>query len=176
MRKAAFLDRDGVINANVLKGETPCPPSTINELVLLDGVVEAIHLLKINDFVPIVITNQPDVARGTNTRFNIEQINEKIRSETGIDHFYVCFHDDIDNCECRKPKPGLLTRAAIELKLDISNSFLVGDRWKDISAGFQAGVSCFFIDYSYREQLPKHPFTGVSSLLQAVNLVIGEKI
>ena len=152
----------------------PTPPRTADEVVILDGVVEAIQLLKSRNFVPIVITNQPDVARGTAKISDVAEINETIRSLTEIEHLYVCFHDDSDGCDCRKPNPGLLFQAAYDLNLDLSASFLVGDRWKDIAAGIRAGVECFFIDYSYPERAPSQPFTGVSSLLEAVNLVIGD--
>lgn len=173
MERAAFLDRDGVINASLLVDGIPTPPRFPEEVVILDGVVEAIELLRKNGFLPIVVTNQPDVARGTTSFESVEAINQVIADLTGIEHFYVCLHDDADACDCRKPKPGLLIRAAKELDVDLSASCLVGDRWKDISAGLAAGVACYFIDYSYGERFPEQPFTRVSSLLEATHLVIG---
>ena len=152
----------------------PTPPRTAFEVVVLEGVEEAIKLLRLNEFVPIVVSNQPDVARGKTSIAEVEAINERIRAETSIEHFYICAHDDGDGCDCRKPNPGLILNAAKDLDIDLSRSFMIGDRWRDIAAGLKAGLRCFFIDYSYGERTPEQPFTRVSSLLEAANLVIGE--
>ena len=174
MNKAAFLDRDCVINASILVEGTPKPPKSVGEVVILDGVIEAIQLLRLNGYIPVVVTNQPDVARGSSSIELVQDINRSIGMNTSIHHFYTCFHDDSDDCKCRKPKPGLILRAAKELDIDLSKSFMVGDRWKDIAAGLKAGVTCYFIDHSYGERRPDPPFIRVSSLVEAANLVIGE--
>lgn len=174
MKKAAFLDRDGVLNASVVVGGIPFPPRTPNEVVVLEGVEKAIRMLKLNDFVPVVVSNQPDVARGKTSISEVEAINKRIRAETSIEYFYICAHDDADGCDCRKPNPGLILNAAKDLDLDLSSSFMIGDRWRDVAAGVKAGLRCFFIDYSYSERAPEQPFTRVSSLLEATYLVIGE--
>lgn len=175
MKRAAFLDRDGVLNASIIVEGIPTPPHTPEEVVILAGVKEAVLLLKKHNFVPVVVTNQPDVARGSTTKSAVEAVNERIREITAVEHFFVCFHEDRDGCECRKPKPGLINKAAEDLNIDLSRSFLVGDRWKDVAAGLKAGVRCFFIDYSYGERAPEQPFTGVNSLLEAVQLIIGDQ-
>ncbi len=175
MKRAAFLDRDGVLNASVIRNGSPCPPSNLLEVRILPGVKEAIELLLENDYLPVVITNQPDVARGTKTLFEIEVINDFIGRKIGVSNFYICPHDDVDRCECRKPKPGLIEIARCEIGIDLSKSFLVGDRWRDIEAGQSLGVPSYFIDYSYNELKPKSPFTRVSSLLEAVEIRIGAK-
>lgn len=175
MRRAVFLDRDGVLNRSVLINGVPKPPSQIGEVAIIDGVIAAIQILMSHDFMPVVVTNQPDVARGATTRSRVESINTYIGEATNIKHFYTCFHDDSDLCKCRKPQPGLLLRAAQELNLDIYQSFLVGDRWSDISAGQAAGCQTFFIDYSYPEDQPKMPFIRVKSLFEAVSQISGEK-
>jgi D-glycero-D-manno-heptose 1,7-bisphosphate phosphatase len=174
MKKAVFLDRDGVLNRTVLFEGVPKPPTTIGSIEILDGVTEAITLLKSQDFLPVVITNQPDIARGSAKRIDIDLINRWIGKEIGVDHFYVCPHDDNSNCHCRKPKTGLIEMAVEELCIDLKVSYLVGDRWRDIEAGQALGLTSFFIDYSYRELSPKQPFITVSSLLDAVNIMIGE--
>ena len=173
MRKAAFLDRDGVLNLTPLMDGVPKPPSYPSEVEILSGVFEAIQLIKMHNYLPVVITNQPDVARGSRTKEQIEAINLHIGSRLQIDHFYTCFHDDIDQCKCRKPAAGLIYQAAIELQLDVSRSFLVGDRWRDIAAGQAAGCECYFIDYSYPEKQPDLPYLKVLSLLDAVQTAIG---
>jgi D-glycero-D-manno-heptose 1,7-bisphosphate phosphatase len=174
MKRAAFLDRDGVVNRATLLRGVPRPPASINEVEILEDVVTAIELLKAHHFVPVVVTNQPDVARGTTSQTTINEINAHISMLTGIEHFYTCIHDDGDLCGCRKPKPGLIIQSATELGLDIHSSILVGDRWRDVSAGQAAGCRTFFIDHSYGERPPEQPFSRVSSLLEAVKKVLGD--
>ena len=174
MKRAAFLDRDGVVNlAQVING-VPKPPTDTTEVRILEGVIEAISLLKHHNFVPVVVTNQPDIARGKLLLSKLEQINAYIGAQTGIEHFYCCIHDSQDLCMCRKPLPGLINQAAKDLNLDVSKSFLVGDRWRDIAAGQTAGCKCFYIDYSYPENQPQNPYTSVSSLIQAVQIMVGD--
>ena len=170
MKYAAFLDRDGVINRSIIIDGKPQPPSVVSEVQILDGVIEAIKIIEKFDFVPVVITNQPDIARGVTTLSEVETINSFISLQTGIKHFYICPHDDSDKCDCRKPNPGLILHAVLDLDLDLKSSFLVGDRWKDIETGQALGIETYFIDYSYSERAPNFPFTKVVSLLEAVNL------
>ena len=174
MRRGAFLDRDGVVNRAILLNGIPRPPSLVEEVVILKGVFNAIEILKAHEYVPVVVTNQPDVARGVTSRAMVEKINSHIGDLTGIDYFYVCMHDEEDFCTCRKPAPGLIIKSAHELGLDISSSFMIGDRWRDVSAGQAAGCRSFFIDYCYPEARPEMPFTSVSSLLEAVGMMTGE--
>ncbi len=171
--KAAFLDRDGVLNSCVLRNGIPYPPSDVSEVEILPGVLEAIELLKQNNYLSIIITNQPDISRGTTRLSQVQEINNSIESMIGLSYFYMCPHDDSDNCNCRKPKSGLIDRAVKELEIDLERSFLVGDRWRDIEAGQSIGIPSFFIDYSYNELRPKPPFTRVFSLLEAVEIRIG---
>jgi D-glycero-D-manno-heptose 1,7-bisphosphate phosphatase len=174
MKKAAFLDRDGVLNQSELVNGVPIPPGSIEKVVILGGVVEAIRILRRYEFIPIVVTNQPDVARGLVSRFEVEAINRFIGKTLGIDHFYTCFHDDVDLCVCRKPSPGLIHLASKDLDIDVSKSFMVGDRWRDVSAGQAAGCKSFFVDHSYHEITPTLPFTRVKSLYEAVQIMVGE--
>jgi D-glycero-D-manno-heptose 1,7-bisphosphate phosphatase len=175
MKRAVFLDRDGVLNRSVLVDGVPKPPTSVGDVEVLAGVIEAIQILKRHEFIPVVVTNQPDVARGTTTQSHVEAINSHIGGLTKIDYFYTCFHDDADLCDCRKPLPGLIFRASKDLKLSLNESVMVGDRWRDIAAGQAAGCMTFFIDYFYNEQIPKKPFTKVSSLLEVANLITGDQ-
>jgi len=175
MKKAVFLDRDGVLNRSILVNGVPKPPNSVMEIEILEGVTAAIQILKSYEFIPVVVTNQPDASRGKTTKTQVDIINAYIGTATGIEHFYTCFHDDNDLCNCRKPKPGLILRASSDLGLDPNQSFMVGDRWRDITAGQSAGCKNFFIDYAYQEKLPNLPYTRVSSLLEAVYFLTGEK-
>jgi D-glycero-D-manno-heptose 1,7-bisphosphate phosphatase len=175
MKRAVFLDRDGVLNRSVLVDGVPKPPASVDEVEILAGVIEAIQILKNHDFVTVVVTNQPDVTRGFTTQSQVEAINAYLGDATGVDYFYTCFHDEADNCDCRKPSPGLILQAAKDLNLDIHKSFMVGDRWRDVRAGQAAGCQTFFIDYLYAEMMPKMPYRKVFSLLEAANLMVGEE-
>ena len=176
MRTAVFLDRDGVINRAFIREGKPYPPSSIDQLEILPGVRQAIDSLKAAGYFLVVVTNQPDVARGILSKTLVESINNNLKIELGIDDFRTCFHDDSDLCECRKPKPGLLKMAAKEFEIDLDKSILIGDRWRDIEAGKRAGCKTIFIDYSYLEKQPESYDFRVKSLLEAATkiLCIGE--
>ena len=161
-----------MLNRAKLVNGCPVPPSNVEEVEILEGAVEAIALLKKKDFVIAVITNQPDIARRKAAQWQVDEINSAIGRALEIEHFFICPHDDNDFCGCRKPAPGLIQRAASDLGLDIAKSFFVGDRWRDITASQRAGCRAFFIDYSYAEQEPEMPFTRVSSLIEAANLIV----
>ena len=167
LKKAVFLDRDGVLNDVVLKEGKPYPPENLESLAILPGVTEAIRIFKQNDFEIVVVTNQPDVKRGTSSKEKVNLINERLASSLSIDNFYVCFHDEVDGCSCRKPLPGMIFEAANQIGIDLARSYMVGDRWRDIEAGQTAGCICYFIDYNYLEKKPRNPFISVGSLLEA---------
>ena len=169
--RTAFLDRDGVINKLIDFNNQSRPPFAISEVELMEGVTEALDILLDLHILPVVITNQPDIARGKISLSQVEKVNNAIGLATGIEHFYICPHDDLDNCTCRKPKPGLISAALQDLNLDHKESFLVGDRWKDIEAGQALEIPCFYVDHSFTEIQPNQPFNRVKSLLEAVNIV-----
>ena len=152
LRKAVFLDRDGVINRAVIRDGKPYPPATVDEMQLMPRVGEALAALKEAGYLLIVVTNQPDVARGTTPRAAVDAIHDALMAALPLDEIRCCFHDDADNCTCRKPKPGALLDAAAEHDVSLSDSFMVGDRWRDIEAGQAAGVRTLLIDYAYCEQ------------------------
>ena len=172
MRQAVFLDRDGVINASVVRDGKPYPPASLEELKILPGVAEAIRSLREAGFVVVVVTNQPDVATGIQRKEVVEKMNSNLRNELLIDDFRVCYHTASDNCACRKPKPGMLLEAAHDLEIDLSRSFMVGDRWRDIEAGKAAGCYTFFIDYGYHEAKPESPDMVVASLEEAGKMIL----
>ena len=167
---AVFVDRDGVINKGVIRQGRPHPPDSVDEVEILPGVAEALQRLKAAGFAVIVVTNQPDVARGRQTVEVVEAINRTLARELPIDEFRVCFHDDADDCLCRKPKPGLLTRAP---HYDLARSFMVGDRWRDVEAGRTAGVrGAILVEYGYDESLSAEPDVRVGSLLEAADWIL----
>jgi D-glycero-D-manno-heptose 1,7-bisphosphate phosphatase len=174
LHKAIFFDRDGVINvAKILNGR-PHPPKNLSELVITPGAKEVIQKLKNAGYKIIVITNQPDVARGCVTKEQVEEINNFLMSSLNVDIFKVCYHDDADKCECRKPLPGLIIESAKEYNLDLQRSYVIGDRWKDIAAGVAVGCKTIFIDYKYREIKPENPDYITDSLDMVVNIILGK--
>lgn len=174
MRRAVFLDRDGVINRAIVRDGKPYPPSGMAELDILPGVEDALIKLHAAGYLLIVVTNQPDVARGKTSKEAVEQINSFLDAQLPIDEFRTCYHDSSDGCSCRKPLPGALLDAARKHQIDLSKSFMVGDRWRDIEAGISAGCKTFFINYSYSEQRPEAPDFIVSSLHEAQTIILGE--
>jgi len=176
-RPAVFLDRDGVLNRPVVRNGKPLPPSGPEELELLPQVASSLRDLKAQGFDLLVITNQPDVARGTQTRESVEAIHRVLASSLPIDDIFVCYHDDNDHCACRKPLPGLLLEAQRKHNIDLSRSFVVGDRWRDIDAGHSAGCKTILIDYGYNERKPAQaPEAVVHSLREAADWIIDSMI
>jgi D-glycero-D-manno-heptose 1,7-bisphosphate phosphatase len=171
-RPALFLDRDGVINRAVIRAGIPCPPASLNELEILPGVPAALQALKAGGYHLVVVTNQPDVARGSTSRELVCEIHAHLADTLALDAILTCFHDDSDECECRKPKPGLLLQAAREFGLDLASSFMVGDRWRDVEAGRRAGCRTFYVDQGYRESVPASWDFRVESLSQAAGMVL----
>jgi D-glycero-D-manno-heptose 1,7-bisphosphate phosphatase len=150
--RAVFLDRDGVINAMWYDLEHGTVDSPLNpeQFRLLPGVGEAIRLLKGLGFLCVVVSNQPIVAKGKSTLSSLDAITKKMHSdlaeaEAKLDAVYYCLHHPQAmlkeyrvECECRKPKPGLLIKASQELDIDLARSYMIGDGLTDIQAGCQA--------------------------------------
>ena len=174
MKRAVFLDRDGVLNYAINVNGRPHPPENIAQLKIMLGAKELLEDLKSKDFFLIVITNQPDVSRGKCTKESVDLINNEIQKALPIDYFKTCFHDDEDNCDCRKPKPGAIFAAANDFGINLSQSYMVGDRWRDIDAGNSAGCKTIFIDYQYSEKLKSDPTFTVTSLEQIKDIILGE--
>lgn len=171
-RRAVFLDRDGVVNRATVRDGKPYPPRLLIELRILPGVREACRAIRDSGFVLILVTNQPDLARGDADPREVSAMHDHLRRYLRLDDIKVCPHDDAAHCQCRKPKPGLLLEAAREWNIDLEASYFVGDRWRDIEAAQRAGCRAMFIDYHYRERRPDPPFVTVGSLREAAGHVI----
>ena len=172
-RRAVFLDRDGVINRAFVRDGKPFPPPTPQELEILPGVPEALRELKANGFQLLLVTNQPDVGRGKLSVQTLGAMHEDLRAHLPLDDILVCCHTDQDKCDCRKPMPGMIIEAARKHNIDLAASFMVGDRWRDIDAGYNAGCKTILIDYGYSERPPDHePDLRVGSLREAADWII----
>lgn len=171
--RAVFLDRDGVLNRAVVHDGKPYPPDSLADLEVLPGVPDALADLKAAGFLLLVVTNQPDVAKGIQSRAVVEAMHDRLRAELPLDGIFVCYHQDSDRCVCRKPAPGLLQQAAEWYGLHLPSCFMVGDRWRDIDAGWRAGCQTILIDYGYREGAPENgPAASVNSLREAVDWIL----
>jgi len=172
-RSAVFLDRDGVLNRTTVRDGTPFPPMAVEEVEVLSGVAESLKRLAGHGLPLIVVTNQPDVARGTQTRERVEQINARLARELPmLTAFYVCYHDNKEGCDCRKPGPGMLKQAAAEHGIDLARSFMVGDRWSDVVAGAAVGCKTFLFDVPYSQCHRCTPDHVVADLSEAAERIL----
>jgi D-glycero-D-manno-heptose 1,7-bisphosphate phosphatase len=176
LNRCVFLDRDGVLNKATVRDGKPYPPNSAEEFELYPDVIPGCERLKEAGFRLVVVTNQPDVGRGKQSREAVEEINRKlVRLVPALDRVEVCFHAGADYgepCECRKPKPGMIRRAVAALGLDLASSFLIGDRWQDVDCARAAGCRAIFIDRGYAESLRASPDAVVQSFSAAVDAVL----
>ena len=175
LRRAVFLDRDGVLNRVFIRGGVPCPPATLDELELVPDAPELLQRLHRAGFLLLLVTNQPDVGRGLQSCELVEEIHARLRAELPLDDLFVCYHGGHEQppCACRKPLPGLLLEAAGRHGVDLASSFVIGDRWRDIDAGAAAGCRTLWIDHGYAERRPAHPAGArVATLAEAVDCIL----
>ena len=172
--RAVFLDRDGVINRALERDGLPYSPANLGEFEILPGVAAACAKLKQAGYLLIVATNQPDVGRGTLKQKIVEAIHAGMCQQLPIDRVEVCYHpgQGASDCDCRKPKPGMLLRAAKSLGIDLAQSWMVGDRWRDIDCGHAAGCRTIFIDRGYAEALKQPPDFHARNLSAAAEIIL----
>jgi D-glycero-D-manno-heptose 1,7-bisphosphate phosphatase len=171
-----FLDRDGVLNKAVIRKGLPYPPDSLETLVILPGVPEALSVLRNSGFRLIVVTNQPDVGAGRQSREAVERIHTWMRTNLSLDDIRVCFHTDADKCMCRKPRPGMLLDAATSWSLDLAASIMIGDRWRDIEAGHAAGCRTIYLRSHYDERQPSEYEAIADSLLEASQIILAWRV
>lgn len=171
-QRAVFLDRDGILNYTAVIDGKPYAPRLVEEFSVYQNAHEPLQKLKAAGYILIVVSNQPDVGNGRTPREVVEEMNTILKRTLPLDSIKVCFHSQHDFCQCRKPKPGMLTSAAVEWDIDLSKSYIVGDRWSDIAAGRAAGCRTVFIDRGYRESKEVSPDFAVRSLGEAVEHIL----
>jgi D-glycero-D-manno-heptose 1,7-bisphosphate phosphatase len=170
--RAVFLDRDGVLNRAFMRGGKPYPPTTLDEFEILPDVREALDILIAAGFLLIVVTNQPDVARGTQSRATVEATHRRLLKALPLDDIRVCYEEDGPSCRCYKPKPGMLLDAAGDLGINLNKSYMIGDRWRDVGCGKAAGCFTLLIDRGYAEPLPVAPDAACGSLLEGARFIV----
>ncbi len=174
MNKAIFLDSDGVLNAAIVKDGKPAAPTSIAELIIPAEVKPALLQLKAANYLLICVTNKPDIERGLMTQAEVDAIFAKIRAELPLDDVFFCY---VENSECYKPKPGLILAASKKYDIDLAQSYMIGDRWRDIGAGKNAECKTIWIDRGYlNDPIPNPPadFTA-QSLAEATRWVLERK-
>lgn len=174
MKRAVFLDRDGVLAKALVRDGKAYAPVLPDEMEIEPEAAGALARLKEAGFFLVVVTNQPDVARGVTRREDVDQMHGRLLVALPLDAVFACFHDDSAGCDCRKPKPGMLLQAAEDYEIDLAGSFMVGDRWRDVDAGVAAGCRTVWIDRGYDERAPEHGAdVKVGSLAAAVDWILG---
>lgn len=178
LRPAIFVDRDGTLNVQVLRDGRPFPPQTVGEFRLFEGVPAACQALQAAGYVLVVATNQPDVGRGTQSQAVVEAMHDELRRLVPeIARIEVCYapgRAESPPDPRRKPEPGMLLAAARELGLDLTRSWMIGDRWRDMDAGARAGVRTVFIDFGYAENLGSAPDFTVRSFAEAARIILAQ--
>jgi D-glycero-D-manno-heptose 1,7-bisphosphate phosphatase len=172
VNRAVFLDRDGVLNRQLVRDGHAYAPGSPADLEILPGVPESLARLRAAGFILIVVTNQPDVVRALITRAGVEAIHQAMRRMLPLDDIRVCYHDDADGCACRKPSPGMLYAAAVEHDVTLAGSFMIGDRWRDIEAGHRAGCTTVMVDHPVEESFPVSPDLRAPDLPDAVRQIL----
>ena len=181
-RPAVFLDRDGVLNDAVVDEMGGSrSPRTLAEFRIASDAPAEIARLRAGQLVPVVVTNQPDVARGKLTTEDADEMTRRLRVELGLELVYECRHDNSRQCACRKPRPGLLLDAAGAHDLDLARSWLIGDRWVDVAAARAAHVRPVLLErpWSWRGSSSGEPPVGLvpahtaRSLEACVDYVLG---
>lgn len=179
MRRAVFLDRDGVLNKDCLARA----PRNLGEFKILPGVKEAIERLKELNLLCIVTTNQPDVGLGLLAQSELGEMHNLLKQFVAIDDILVCPHRQNEGCDCRKPKPGLLFQARNKWDIDLASSYLIGDRVGDIEAGRAAGCKKYILIFSETtrrdNKIPDKKTFLASDICQAVDIIVhleGERL
>jgi D-glycero-D-manno-heptose 1,7-bisphosphate phosphatase len=164
------------VSRSEVRDGLPYAPTDLDHFEILPEAPEACRRLKEAGFLLIVATNQPDVGRGTMKKETVEAMHAKMLREVPIDRVEVCYHPGHgqSNCDCRKPKPGMLLKAAGELGIDLAQSWMIGDRWRDIDCGHDAGCRTIFIDRGYAESLKQAPDFRVKDLAAAADLILAD--
>jgi len=149
LNKAIFFDRDGVLNELVKRDGGFYSPQSFDQFIVLGAAENVINKLKERGFLCIVVSNQPDISRGYLKQTELDKMTKILFDKLLIDDVLYCVHDNNDACNCRKPAPGLLTRAAKKWNINLDKSYMIGDTWKDAEAAKSANVKYFLLNRDY---------------------------
>jgi len=170
-RKAVFFDRDGVINKVTIQNGIPSSPREYRNFELVEGIADVLKQLKARNYVLIIVTNQPDIARGLLPMAECMKMHTFIRKTLSVDDIVLCPHDDEDECSCRKPKSGMLVSTAARWSIDLTQSFIIGDTWRDAAAGRAAGCSVIIVDKPYNKNVDSD--YRIYNIRSALDIIVG---
>lgn len=176
MRRAVFLDRDGVLNRSLIRNGRPYAPLRLEDFHIIPEAIQALRSLKQAGYLLVIVTNQPEIARGTLAPAVLDAMHKRLKAQLPIDAIKACCEEDGPACTCYKPKPGMLLGAAAEMDIDLAASYMIGDRWRDVGAGYSAGCRTIFIDYGYDERRPDAPDAVVSNVAEAAELILSGRL
>jgi D-glycero-D-manno-heptose 1,7-bisphosphate phosphatase len=168
-QNAVFFDRDGVLNHLVKRDGSYYSPQIFEDFKIVQDAKEIIKLVHEIGYLAIVISNQPDIARGKLTQIELDKMTQLLINETNVDDIFYCTHDDNNDIGCRKPAPGLFFTAQKKYNIDFNKSFMIGDTWKDVEAAKNAGISMILLDKNYNQDLEK--VIRVKSLPEIVPII-----
>jgi D-glycero-D-manno-heptose 1,7-bisphosphate phosphatase len=166
-KKVVFLDRDGVLNALVERDGKLLSPRIFEDFQILDGVIDAIEILRQQNYELIVVTNQPDISRGLMLQTELDKMTQAVFA-LGVHQVLICPHSDEDACLCRKPKPGLFTQYLESLDSEPTELWMIGDQDSDVEAGNAVNASIFIVG-SATVNTSKITYERARDLLSAVN-------
>ena len=171
MIKNIFLDRDGIINDVVLRDSKVESPRTVSEFKIRPEFINFYKEIDTGGFNLFVISNQPDIARNKMDIKELEIMTEQLNSNFSFKEISYCIHDDSDNCNCRKPKPGMIISLLDKYNLQKEESILVGDSSKDISAGKNAGIKTVVLQTDYNRDSDINSDFEVGSLTEIIRII-----
>ena len=173
---AVFLDRDGVIVVPEFRAGRSYAPRRLEDLTFYPEAADSVRALRAAGYRVVVVTNQPDVGNGLSEKAVVKAMHERLMTAMPVDAIKCCYDSQRTAGEFRKPRSGMLLEAAVELGLDLSASYMVGDRWSDVEAGRAAGCMTIFVDHGYRERQPDRPDAVVCSLAEAASVILSRRL
>jgi len=168
--RAVFFDRDGTLTVD------PHPPKSIEDLEVAPGAWGSLMMLKTAGFKLVMVTNQPDIGRNNISRELVDSANAQLLEKLSLDKVYVCPHADEHKCECRKPRVGMFLSAAKDFNIDLKQSYMIGDSWRDVGASVAAGCKTIWFRNILTPPgvhcLGKGPYQTVTSLMEAAAWIL----
>lgn len=166
---AIFFDRDGILIKTKIVNQNPVAIKSAKEMILNKGIIDICKKIS-KKYHLFMVTNQPDVSRGINTKKNVKEINSYLKKKLKLKQIYVCFCSD-NSCNNRKPNPGMLKKAIKTYSIDVKKSYMIGDRWKDIIAGQRSKCKTILLNKKYSEKHKCRPDYTIRNLKDILKII-----
>ena len=171
MKKACFLDRDGTLNDAIVTKGKPYAPRNEKDFKIKKNFLSVAKHLKSLNYLLIIITNQPDVKKKLLTIKIVNKFNKRLKDFFDLDDAFECYSAN-NNYFRRKPNPGMIIEAQKKWKINLGQSYIIGDRKSDIDAGLKAGVKTIFLDENYKEQKPTNSHYKIFNLTRIKKIIL----